>query len=164
MPPFSILPTAEHKSGIRMETDVFREQLKRIGSSSSSLQLGEILDCWRQIRWYRYSIISPNMSQRSQIMHTSGTLVCASSRGPLSSGRASSSFPWFWCRTKRGLVRKRIRKRWVCQFEAEKGEKREKVDFSHDRWEPFQNPTIKAFAGNYLLIWAFSWDSTVEKC
>jgi hypothetical protein len=36
------------------------------------------------------------------------------------------------------------------------GQRKEKnakrVDFSHDRWELFQNPTIKAFAGNYLFI------------
>jgi hypothetical protein len=97
--------------------------------SSRSSQLGEILDCWRQIRWYRYSIVSPNMSQRSQVMHASGNIACASSGGPLPSGRALSSFTWLWCRTKTGnlwgLARKRIRKRWMCQFEAEKGEKRE---------------------------------------
>jgi hypothetical protein len=40
----------------------------------------------------------------------------------------------------------------MCQFEAEKGEKREKGDFSHDRWKLFQNPTIKEFADNYLFI------------
>jgi hypothetical protein len=32
----------------------------------------------------------------------------------------------------------------------EKNAKR--VDFSHDCWELFQNPMIKAFAGNYLFI------------
>jgi hypothetical protein len=70
------------------------------------------------------------MSQRSQITDTSGNLACVSSGGPLPSGRASSSFTWFWCPTKKGnllgLVRKRIKKRWMCQFEAEKEEKREK--------------------------------------
>jgi Zn ribbon nucleic-acid-binding protein len=40
-----------------------------------------------------------------------------------------------------------------CVRSRQKKEKNAKtVNFSHDRWELFQNHTITAFAGNYLFI------------
>jgi hypothetical protein len=38
------------------------------------------------------------------------------------------------------------------QFVAEKGEKRKRLDFSHNRAQLFPNLTIMSFAGTYLLV------------
>jgi hypothetical protein len=89
-------------------------------------------------------------------MHASVNLACASSGGPLPSGRHHPRLHDFDAITKKetyGAWSENGLESDECASSRQRMEKNAKrVDFSHDRWKLFQNPTIKAFAGNYLFI------------